>query len=140
MDENKGVIEFVSGKLVSGGGLCEGCGRRIQEGEKVFTPAGLVDEIKEFLYCRECRPAEDGLPEGILSVEPALAVEEPGEDERRMGIEVKAGSSCCGCGRVFEKGDWLLVGVVEGLHRGFVYCRECYLILREQDISAEKLE
>lgn len=123
--------EFVSGKLVSGGGLCEGCGKRLEEGEKVFTPTCDVEEMKEYLYCQGCRPDEGGLPQGVLSLEPALAVEEPGSDERLMGIEVKEGSPCSRCGHCFEEGEWLFVGVVEGLHSGFVYCNQCYLIERE---------
>ena len=119
--------EFVSGRLVSGGGVCEGCGRRLVEGERVYAPAVEVDEIEEYLYCRECRPDEGDLPTGVLSVQPAIVVEEPGADERRMGFEVKVGSLCSLCGHYFEEGEWLFVGVVEGLTSGFIYCRECYL-------------
>ena len=53
-------------------------------------------------------------------------MEEPGLDERRMGFEVKAGSPCTECGHYFEADEWLFVGVVEGLHGGYVYCVECY--------------
>jgi hypothetical protein len=127
------MTEFVSGKLVSGGGLCEGCGRRLEEGEKVFALAGEVDEIKEYVYCQGCQPGEEEFPEGVLCVEPALAVEEPGEEERRMGIEVKAGSPCSRCGHIFGEGEWLFVGVVEGLCRGFVYCLECCMSQQEQE-------
>jgi len=123
--------EFTSGRLVSGGGLCEGCGRRLEEGEKVFAPAVEVDEIKEYFYCQGCRPDEVDLPGGVLSLQPAMAVEEPGSDERLMGIEVKAGSTCSACGHYFEEEEWLFVGVVEGLHGGLIYCRECYLIEKE---------
>ena len=123
--------EFISGKLVSGGGLCEGCGRRLEEGEMVFTPATGVEEIEEYLYCQRCRPDEGGFPEGVLSLEPALAVEEPGQDERLTGIEIKAGSECSSCGHYFEEDEWLFVGVVEGLHSGAVYCHQCYLIEQE---------
>jgi hypothetical protein len=120
--------DFVSGKLVSGGGMCEGCGKRLEEGEKVFTPADEIEETKEYLYCQGCRPDEDDLPSGVLGLEPALAVEEPGSDERLMGIEVKAGSSCSNCDHCFEEDEWLFVGVVEGLNSGNVFCSECYQI------------
>lgn len=119
--------KFVSGRLVSGGGLCEGCGKRLEEHERVYALEVEVEEMEEFLYCSECRPDENRLPGKVLSLQPALAVEEIGSDERLMGIEVKAGSSCCACGHVFQEGEWLVVGVVEGLHSGFVYCTECYL-------------
>lgn len=125
------MAEFVSGRLVSGGGLCERCGRRLEEGEKVFAFACDVDEVKEYLYCQGCQPGDEELPEGVLCIEPALAVEEPGEEERRMGIEVKAGSLCSICGHIFMEEEWLFVGVVEGLCHGFVYCRECYMAERE---------
>jgi hypothetical protein len=125
--------EFISGRLVSGGGMCEGCGRRLEEGEKVFTPATEMDEIKQYLYCQECRPDEGDLPDGVLSLEPALAVEETGSDERLMGIEVKAGSTCTRCGHYFEEEEWLFVGVVEGLHSGYVYCKDCYLLEQEAE-------
>jgi hypothetical protein len=120
--------EFVSGKLVSGGGLCEGCGKRLEEGERVFTPVDEIEETKEYLFCQGCRPDEDDLPKGVLSLEPALAVEEPGSDERLLGIEVKAGSTCFHCGHIYDEEEWLFVGVVEGLHSGFVYCSDCYQI------------
>jgi hypothetical protein len=125
------MAEFVSGKLVSGGGLCESCGRRLEEGEKVYALAGEVDDIKEYLYCQGCQPGDDELPEGVQCIEPALAVEEPGEEERRMGIEVKAGSTCSRCGHIFDEEEWLFVGVVEGLCRGFVYCQECCMSQQE---------
>jgi hypothetical protein len=118
--------EFVSGRLVSGGGLCEGCGKRLEEGEKVFALSADVDDIEQFLYCQECRPTDDELPSKVLSLQPAVAVEEIGADERFLGFEVKAGSRCSVCGHTFEEEEWLFVGVVEGLHRGFVYCRDCY--------------
>jgi len=118
--------EFISGRLVSGGGVCEGCGRRLKGGEKVYALAVEVDEVKEYLYCQGCRPDDKDLPKGVLSIEPALAVEETGLDERRMGFEVRAGSLCTACGHSFEVDEWLFVGVVEGLHGGYVYCAECY--------------
>lgn len=125
--------EFVSGRLVSGGGICEGCGKRLEEGEKVFAPASEVDDMEQYLYCQECCPEESELPSAVLSLEPAVAVEEIGRDERLMGFEVQAGSSCRRCGHFFEEGEWLFVGVVEGLHSGFVYCKECYIIEKEAD-------
>ncbi len=118
--------EFVSGKLVSGGGICEGCGKRLHGGEMVFALAVEVDDVKEYLYCQGCRPDEGELPAGVLSLEPALAVDEVGQDERRMGFEVMAGSSCSLCGHYFEVDEWLFVGVAEGLSSGVVYCSECY--------------
>lgn len=118
--------EFVSGKLVGGGGICEICGKRLRNGEKVFALAVEVEEIKEYLYCQGCRPDEGDLPKGVLSLEPAQAVDELGVDERRMGFEVIAGSSCMRCGHYFEEDEWLFVGVVEGLSSGIVYCSECY--------------
>jgi len=121
-----GLREFVSGKLVSGGGICEGCGKRLHGGEKVFALAVEVDDIKEYLYCQGCRPDEGDLPKGVLSLEPAQAVDEVGLDERRMGFEVMAGSLCTRCGHYFEVDEWLFVGVVEGLSSGIVYCGECY--------------
>lgn len=120
--------EFVSGRLVSGGGVCEGCGKRLKGGERVYALAVEIDEIREYLYCQGCRPDEKDLPKGVLSLEPAQAVEEPGLDERRMGFEVRAGSLCSKCGHYFEIDEWLFVGVVEGLYGGYVYCRECYEI------------
>ena len=132
--------KFISGRLVSGGALCEGCGRRLEEGEKVFALVGEADEMKEYLYCQGCRPDEGDLPKGVLSLEPAMAVEEPGLDQRLMGIEVKAGSTCSQCGHYFEEEEWLFVGVVEGLHGGFVYCRECYLIERGEESCEEEEE
>lgn len=123
--------EFVSGRLVSGGGVCEECGKRLEEGERVYTPVVDVEELKEYFYCEGCRPAEGNLPAGVICLEPAVAVEEPGFDERLLGIEIKAGSLCSECGHYFEEGEWLFVGVVEGLHGGSVYCDECYLIERE---------
>ncbi|NPV59095.1 MAG: hypothetical protein HPY75_05465 [Actinobacteria bacterium] len=120
--------EFVSGRLVSGGGVCEGCGKRLKGGERVYALAVEIDEIREYLYCQSCRPDEKDLPKGVLSLEPAQAVEEPGLDERRLGFEVKAGSLCTVCGHYFEVDEWLFVGVVEGLHGGFVYCAECYRV------------
>ena len=123
--------EFVSGKLVSGGGVCEGCGKRLEEGVKVYTAVVDVDELKEYFCCEGCRPAEGKLPSGVECIEPALAVEEPGENERQLGIEIKLGCICSECGHYFEEGEWLFVGVVEGLHGGFVYCHDCYLLERE---------
>jgi len=123
--------EFVSGRLVSGGGVCEGCGKRLHAGEKVYSLASEVDEIQEYLYCLDCKPEERDLPKGVLSLQPALAVEEPGAEERSLGIEVRAGSSCSRCGHLFEVQEWLYVGVVEGLTSGFIYCYECYLQERE---------
>jgi hypothetical protein len=125
--------EFTSGKLVSGGGVCEGCGKRLEEGTKVFALVSEIDELKEYLYCQGCRPEDGKLPLSVHSIQPAIAVEEPGSDERLMGIEVKAGSLCTECGHYFEEGEWLFVGVVEGLHGGFVYCSECYRIEREAE-------
>jgi hypothetical protein len=125
------VREFVSGKLVSGGGLCEGCGKRLEEGERVYALAEEVEETREYYYCQGCRPAEGDLPKGVLSLEPALAVEEPGLEEKQLGIEIRLGSSCCLCGHCFEEEEWLFVGVVEGLHSGYIYCTECYRIERE---------
>lgn len=127
VERGKAMREFISGRLVSGGGVCEGCGRRLRAGEKVYSLAAEVEEMREYLYCQGCRPSEDELPEGVLSLEPALAVEEPGVEERTLGIEVRAGSLCTRCGHAFEVQEWLFVGVVEGLHSGFLYCRECYL-------------
>ncbi len=118
--------EYLSGKLVSGGAICERCGKRLYEGERVFALAGEVEDMKEYLYCQGCRPDDAGLPRGVLSLEPAQVVEETGADERTMGFEVQAGSSCTRCGHYFEIGEWLYVGVVEGLHHGFVYCGECH--------------
>jgi hypothetical protein len=63
-------------------------------------------------------------------------VEEPGAEERTLGIEVKAGSLCTRCGPAFEVREWLFVGVVEGLHGGFICCRECYL----QEVAEEAEE
>lgn len=125
--------EFISGRLVSGGGVCEGCGRRLRAGEKVYSLAAEVDEVGEYLYCTGCRPADDELPRGVLSLQPALAVEEPGVEERTLGIEIRAGSLCTRCGHCFEAQEWLFVGVVEGLHAGFVYCTECYLQERNEE-------
>jgi hypothetical protein len=133
MREN-GMREFVSGKLVSGGGICEGCGKRMHGGEKVFALAVEVDDIQEYLYCQECRPDEGDLPGGVLSLEPAQAVDELGLDERRMGFEVVAGSSCTRCGHYFDVDEWLFVGVVEGLSSGAVYCNECY----ESEVGQEE--
>ena len=118
--------EFVCGKLVSGGGICEGCGKRLDRGEKVFALAVEVEEMKEYRYCQGCRPDQSELPKGVLSLEPAQAVEELGLDERTLGFEVEAGTACSRCGHYFDEGEWLFVGVVEGLHHGFVYCSECY--------------
>jgi hypothetical protein len=118
--------DFISGKLVSGGGICEGCGKRLRGGEKVFALAFDIEDIKEYLYCQGCRPDESGLPKGVLSLEPAQAVEEIGLDELRMGFEVAAGSLCTQCGHYFDVDEWLFVGVVEGLSSGAVYCSECY--------------
>jgi hypothetical protein len=120
------VRDFVCGKLVSGGGICEGCGKRLQGGEKVFALAPEVEDIKEFLYCQECRPGDGEMPQGVLSLEPAQVVDELGLDERRMGFEVPAGSLCTRCGHYFETDEWLFVGVVEGLSSGIVYCDDCY--------------
>ncbi len=125
--------EFVSGKLVSGGGVCECCGKRLEEGTRVYAPMANVDKLKEYLCCEGCRPLEGKLPAGVQCIEPALAVEEPGSDERLLGIEIKLGSVCSECGHYFEEGEWLFVGVVEGLHGGFVYCDDCYLIEREPE-------
>jgi len=118
--------DFVSGKLVSGGGICEGCGKRLHGGEKVFALAVEVKDIREYLYCQGCRPDESDLPKGVLSLEPAQAVEEIGLDERRMGFEAMAGSLCTRCGHYFDVDEWLFVGVVEGPSSGIVYCSECY--------------
>jgi len=128
------LTEFIGGKLVGGGGICESCGRRIEEGERVYSLSSQMDEIKEYLYCHTCRPDETELPKGVLSLEPAQAVEEIGLDERRLGFEVKAGSLCSRCGHYFEEDEWLFVGVVEGLHRGFVYCCECYESESEKEL------
>ncbi len=118
--------DFVSGRLVSGGGICEGCGKRLRGGDKVFALAVEVDDTKGYLYCQGCRPDEKDLPRGVLCLEPAQAVEEMGADERRMGFEVQAGSPCTVCGHYFDVEEWLFVGVVEGLSSGIVYCGECY--------------
>jgi hypothetical protein len=118
--------DFIKGKLVSGGGICEGCGKRLQGGENVFALAVEVEEIKEYMYCQGCRPDEGELPRGMLSLEPAQAVEELGQDERRMGFEVLAGSCCTRCGHYFDADEWLFVGVVEGFSSGIVYCDDCY--------------
>lgn len=118
--------EFVSGQLVSGGGVCEGCGKRLYGGERVFALAVEVEETLQHLYCQGCRPAEAELPKGVLDLEPAQAVEELGLDERTLGFEVKAGTACSRCGHYFDEEEWLFAGVVEGLHHGFVYCSECY--------------
>lgn len=126
-------MDFVSGRLVSGGGVCEGCGKRLEEGERVYALAAEVDDIQEFLYCQGCQPDEGDLPKGVLSLQPAVVVEEIGQDERVLGFEVKAGSSCAVCGHFFEVDEWLFVGVVEGLTSGFIYCHECYLIDSEAD-------
>jgi hypothetical protein len=123
--------EFVSGRLVSGGGVCEGCGKRLEEGTRVYTQMTGAEELKEYLYCEGCRPPDGKRPAGVKCIEPALAVEEPGLDERTMGIEIKAGSFCFECGHYFEEGEWLFVGVVEGLHGGFVYCDDCYQVEQE---------
>jgi hypothetical protein len=92
-----------------------------------------VEDMKEYLYCQGCRPDDAGLPKGVLSLEPAQVVEETGADERTMGFEVQVGSLCTQCGHYFEIGEWLYVGVVEGLHHGFVYCGEC----RESEMEEE---
>jgi hypothetical protein len=126
--------EFTSGKLVSGGGICEACGKRLQGGETVFALAGEVEEIKEYLYCQGCRPDDGDLPKGVMSLEPAQAVDEVGLDERRMGFEVTEGSSCTHCGHYFEVDEWLFVGMVEGLSSGIVYCGDCY----ECEVEAEE--
>jgi hypothetical protein len=125
------LTEFVTGKLVSGGGVCEGCGKRLEEGAKVYAPMADVEELKEYFYCEGCRPQGGKLPKGVQCVEPAFAVEEPDCEERGLGIEIKAGSLCSACGHYFEEGEWLFVGVVEGLHGGFVYCDDCYEMERE---------
>jgi hypothetical protein len=125
--------EYLSGKLVSGGAICERCGKRLYEGERVFALAVEVEDMKEYLYCQGCRPDDAGLPKGVLSLEPAQVVEETGADERTMGFEVQVGSLCTQCGHYFEIGEWLYVGVVEGLHHGFVYCGEC----RESEMEEE---
>lgn len=125
------AVEYVSGKLI-GGGLCEGCGRRIREGERVYTPKRDVEKKERYLYCPECRPSEEDLPGEVLCLQPARAVRETTEDSG-LSLEVKAGSACRKCGRVFVEGDWLFVGVVEGLHHGFIYCSECYRSLREEE-------
>gem|GEM_PF-1026073 len=118
--------DFVSGKLVSGGGICEGCGKRMQGGEKVFALALEVQDIKKCLYCQGCRPGDGEMPQGVMSLEPAQVVDELGLDERRMGFEVPAGSLCTRCGHYFETDEWLFIGVVEGLSSGIVYCGDCY--------------
>jgi hypothetical protein len=118
--------EYEEGRLVSGGALCEGCGKAMEEGKKVYVRSREVDPSGKYLYCLECKPAEEGLPGEVLCVESALAVEELGESGEDMVIEVKAGSSCIKCGRVFEPGEWLFVGVVETLLGGFILCEECY--------------
>ncbi len=125
--------DFVSGRLVSGGGICEGCGKRMQGGEMVFALALEVEEIKEFLYCQECRPGDGEMPQGVLSLEPAQVVDELGLDERRMGFEVLAGSLCTRCGHYFETDEWLFVGVVEGLSSGIVYCSDCFRSETEEE-------
>jgi hypothetical protein len=124
-------MEFVSGRLVSGGGVCECCGMRLEEGERVYAPAVEVEDIREYLYCRECKPDEKDLPAGVLGLQPAIVVEEPGADERVLGFEVRAGSICSTCGHYFEEEEWLFVGVVEGLTSGFIYCHDCYLVETE---------
>ncbi len=118
--------EFVSGRLVGGGGICEVCGKRLGDGEKVFALAAEVEDIKEYLYCQKCRPKEGELPPGVISLEPAQAVEELGTDKRRMGFEVAEGSVCMRCGHRFDTDEWLFVGVVEGTSSGTVYCCECH--------------
>lgn len=130
--------DFVSGKLVSGGGICEACGKRLQGGEKVFALAVEVEEIRQYLYCQGCRPDEGDLPQGVLSVEPAQVVEELGQDERRLGFEVLAGSLCTRCGHYFDVDEWLFVGVVEGLSSGIVYCCDCYASEVEAEAEAEE--
>jgi len=125
--------EFVSGRLVSGGGICEGCGKRLRGGEKVYALAQEIQTIKEYLYCQECRPEDSELPEGVMSLEPALAVDGLGLDERQMGFEVLAGSCCTRCGHYFEPDEWLFVGVVEGLSSGIIYCGECYQSMLEAE-------
>lgn len=118
--------DFVSGKLVSGGGICEECGKRLRGGEKVYALAVEVEGVKEYLYCQGCQPDEGELPQGVLSLEPAQVVEELGTDERRMGFEVVAGSLCSRCGHYFDVDEWLFVGVVEALSSGVVDRCECY--------------
>lgn len=125
-------MEFVSGRLVSGGGVCESCGARLEEGEKVYAPAVEVEDIGEHLYCSGCKPDEKDMPTGVLSLQPAIVVEEPGGDEHLLGFEVKEGSTCSICDHYFEEGEWLYVGVVEGLTSGLIYCEGCYLLEREE--------
>lgn len=118
--------EYEEGKLVSGGALCEGCGKAMEEGEKVYALSREVDPTDRYLYCPDCKPSKEELPEGVICLESALAVEELGESGEDMVIEVKAGSSCTRCGKTFEAGEWLFVGVVETLLGGFLICEECY--------------
>lgn len=118
--------EYEEGRLVSGGAICEGCGKALEEGDKVYALSREVDPAEKYLYCQGCRPAEEELPEGVLCVEAALAVEELGDSGEDMVIEVKAGSACVRCGRVFAAGEWLFVGVVETLLGGFLLCEECH--------------
>lgn len=126
-------MEFVSGRLVSGGGVCEGCGKRLAEGERVYAYAEEVEDIEQFLYCQGCQPDEKDLPKGVLSLQPAVVVEDLGADDRMLGFEVKEGSVCSACGHYFEVSEWLFVGVVEGLTSGLIYCRQCYLMFDDDE-------
>jgi hypothetical protein len=125
--------DFLPGRLIGSGAHCEVCGSYLGPGEWVYTLANETGDIDEYLYCTGCRPPDDDLPPGVICLEPALAVEELGLDERVLGIEVRAGSMCRVCDHTFYVGEWLFVGVVEGLYSGAVVCLKCFEALVEEE-------
>lgn len=117
--------DFESGRLVGGGAYCGGCEAYLEEGERVYTLAARAAGAGEFICCRECRPDDAELPARLLALEAALAVEDPERDREAAVYEVREGSECRFCGRLFEAGEWLLVGVTEESYDGRVFCEEC---------------
>ncbi len=113
------------GRLVGGGAYCEGCGSRLKEGATVYAVTMATVRSGAFLCCPACRPSPEELPATVISLESALAVEEPGSHEEGSPYEVKEGSECAVCGHLFLRGEWLLVGVTETLGGNAVYCPEC---------------
>ena len=114
-------------KVVSGGALCEFCGRRIEDWELAHTEAiSQVVNFPQRLYCTPCAPTEKNLPEGVQSLEAGFCIEtSPGEGEF-LGFAVEPGSTCNVCGHYFEEGEWLQVGVQERIAGAEIVCEDCF--------------
>jgi hypothetical protein len=127
MDVLKCREDYEPFKVVSGGALCEFCGDRIEDWEIAYTEA--VPQVANFpqrLYCTPCTPSEEGLPEGVQSLEAGFCIETSHEDGEFLGFAVEPGSACSVCDHYFEEGEWMQVGVQERIAGAEIICQECF--------------